>query len=213
MLKITNAILEIIDSNDFLSFGFSENLLNLTQVAKHIKPFIESRIKKEISLQSIIMNLSRISRRKLVISKKSIKFKIDKLTICSWLSCITYQNIIKVEEKIHEIYYLIKKINWYITIAQWANEVTIIFETKFLGDIKEIIKSKEKNLVGNISAIWISFNKIYANIPWLLKNLIQAVSMQWINITEMSSTYTEFTFYIDSKDTSLCFDTLQNKFL
>lgn len=48
---------EIIQNNDFVEDGLYNNYLNLTSFWEYIKPIIEQKIQKEISVSSIKMTL------------------------------------------------------------------------------------------------------------------------------------------------------------
>ena len=210
MLKISDLILEIVEENHLLSAGIAEGILNLSQVARLIHPLLEVRAKKEIKVSAIIMNLSRLTNN--FVKLKEINFSLKKIIVNSGLSIITFPNLPEIDAKVYQVYSFLKKQEGYITISHGGGEITIITEEKYINKIKEIIQFKEKALISNVSSVGVVFDQKYGNESGILYALIQSISMQGINILEISSTYTEFICYIDSKYRSLCFNTLQKKF-
>lgn len=212
MIKISDAIKEVIDNNQILRFGFYHHLLNLTQVANFIKPLIESRAKKTVNSSAILMNLSRLQQTIDKISPKIEKYKIENITVSSNMCTQTFQKNPELHEQINDVYKQIQNENGYIVINEGISEITIIFDKSFKERISEKIKIEAIYENNDVSALGIKFDKKYADIPGLLYFLIQQVTLQNINILEVSSTYTQLTLYINQKDTKLAFDTIFNSF-
>ena len=211
MLKISNAIQEIIDSNQILSFWINEWLLNLSKTAEFILPIIEAKTKKKIKLSALIMNLSRFQKSKNKI-KNIQKFKFNKIFINSDLVSFNFEIVWKIFQNVEKIYKKISEKWWFITVSKWTLEIAIITERKFLNEFEKIFWNSYKNFEENISSIWINFDEKYSETPWMISEILNSISMQWISIKEISSTFTEFIIYIDKKDLNLCFDILERKF-
>lgn len=212
MLKIKDSIKELIENNSFFKFGIYYKLLNLTQVAKFIKPHVQAKTKKKVTNSAILMSLSRIQSE----TKRKIKdsdFKIENITVHSDLCTMTLYNTKQIHEKINKIYSKISENDSFITITEGLNEITIIFENKFLNIIKSSISEKPKYIKEKISSICIKFNPKYIKIPGLLYLIFQQIALQNINIIELNSTETEIILYLETKDTKNAFDTIYNKFI
>ena len=63
MLRISEAVEEIIETHPALRFGFYHGLMNLTKVARFLRPSIEARTKKEVTDAAVLMNLSRLQKK------------------------------------------------------------------------------------------------------------------------------------------------------
>ena len=81
MIKISDALKEIVKSNNFLDYGLSHGILNITQTADWIKPLVEVRTKKNVSKSALIMALSRIMRVKKKILPALEKIKLQNINI------------------------------------------------------------------------------------------------------------------------------------
>ncbi len=213
MNKLSIALDEIIEANSFLQFGLYHQLLNLTHLAVFLKPLIETRTKKDlVSASALTMALSRLQKEKSKQLPPINDFAIENITAHSRLVTITYSREQKFLEHLGSLYHLIQKNNGYISLNQGTNEVTIITDETSARQIRKATKHRPKNITDNLAALSIKYNEKYFTTPGLLYYLMQQISLQGINILEISSTYTEITIYVDQKDLKLLFDTIYNQF-
>lgn len=213
MLKISHSLKEIINSNALLQFGLHHRLLNLSQVAKFVKPLLEAKTKKDIkSSSAILMALSRLQRETKKTIPKMEKFSIINLTVHSGLCTMSFLKSNEFLHGVEKIYSQIQKHNGYITLNQGANEITMIIDEASIIIVQKIVSEKPKNTTKNLAALGIQFDQKYYEIPGMLYYLMQQISLQGINIREISSTYTEIIIYVDQKDIRLLFDTIYNCF-
>jgi len=213
MIKISTAVRDIIDGNSFLKLGLQQNLLNLSAVAGFIQPLVEVRTKKSVQKSAILMNLSRLKSYsdKFVLPKD--QFFIRDLSVRSNLYSISYYRRAALIDKVGEIYDESKKFDSYITMNQGVNEVTFLLGEKLFNKIQKIISDEPKYTIHDLSAITVHFDEKFVDTPGLIYYLIQQLTMQGINICEISSTYTELIMYVKSKDVKLAFDTIYSQFL
>jgi aspartokinase len=209
MIKISDSIKEIVINQPFLRFGLHHRLVNLSSIARFIKPLVEARTKKEVRQTAILMNLSRLQK---TLAQKSIEKKADfsiiNLVIHSGLCSITFTRSKEVYNQLNKFYGEVQNQNGYITFSQGISEITVITNESFLPTIKNIINAKPKYIKAGLSSIGVQFNADYSEVPGLFYFLTQQLTLQNINISEISSTYTELIFYINQKDMRLAFDTL-----
>ena len=60
MIKASDAVREIVDNDPSLKTGLAQQLMNLSQVARHIHATVEARTHKNVHLSAITMALSRL---------------------------------------------------------------------------------------------------------------------------------------------------------
>lgn len=212
MLKIPEAVKEIISKNPFLRLGIAYKLFNLSKLARHIKPLVGAKTKKEIKESAVLMALARLQKEKSIKILKTDEFVFFNLIVHSNLCAVVFLQSQEVLEKIGSVYQEIRKRNGYVNLIQGVNEIAITVDEKLFPLIKNIITEKPKNIQKNLSAIGIQFDRKYYKIPGAIYNVIQQITLQEINIFDISSTFTELIIYIDQKDTRLIFDTLYNCF-
>jgi aspartokinase len=78
--------------------------------------------------------------------------------------------------------------------------------------LREMIREEPVHQHTHLAPVGEQFDRRYARIPGLLYTLLQRVTLQNINLIEISSTYTEIVFYVDEHDTRTVFDTLFQSF-
>lgn len=212
MLKIPDSIRDIIDQNPFLRFGFVNNLFNLTKLAKFISPLIKARSKKDVTDSAILMNLSRLSKLNKKTSPNVDHFKIDSLTVYSDLVLYTFHNFTHTQDKVFELYRELKKNNSYAALTEGASEINLIVEKTYNQKVNDVINEKPKKIFEDLSALVIKFNEKYTEMPGMFYFLIQQITLQGVNLIDLSSTSTELVFYISKKDIKISFDSLQYSF-
>ena len=212
MIRISDALKEIIQSCDFLQFGIAHRLLNLSKVTTYIKPLVEARTKKEVTDAALLMNLSRLQRDYSKIMPQICDFKLDNINMFSNLATITFDKTPNKSKKANKYYQYVKGKDGYINITESSTEITIIVDEKYLEDIKKYLKNDPKYLNKDVVGISVSFTDDYYQQPGIIYILFQQLTLQGINVIELSSTFTELILYIEQKDIKVAFDSLLNRF-
>ncbi len=212
MIKISDAISEIIEKNPILTFAFHHKLLNLTRTAEFLKPLIEARTKKEVRTSAILMNLSRHQKRYEKMALNNENFSVKDISVTADMSTITYPLTDEVIPVINRLYGEIHKKGGRMVITRGTREITIIVNSGFLPLIEKNAGTKFRYKKSNIAAIDIVFDEKYSEIPGLLYALLQQIRLQNINIVEIISTYTELILYVEKDKAKLSFDTIFQSF-
>ncbi len=213
MIKISDALAEIVHQNKIFEFGLNNQLFNLTQLASFIQPMIEARTKKEVKTSALVVALSRLQKKKRKVAPKIQNFEIENISVQSGLCVMSFPKSTQIHECVNKAYNEVFAQNGYFTFSESTSEITIVFENKFCSTIEKFINAKDaKYKNSNISSIIIRFDEKYFEIIGLLHLLIQTTCLQGINLIEVSSTYTEFIFYVDKKDVKIAFETIFQAF-
>ncbi len=212
MIKLSTVLEEICANNPILMQGLSHGLLNLTQVAKWIKPLIEVRAKKEVSLPSILMGLSRLQAHYKMIAPQEARIKIKNIALFPDLVTLTYPFNTTINKSLVQLYLLKQKDNFYIASSQTLTELTLIVDRSKEKLISERFKIKPIFRKENLTAVSLNFDESYVQDVGFIYSIIQSLTLQYINIWELSSTYTHLILYLGQKDVQMAVDTLLMKF-
>ena len=212
MLKITEAVRQMVEGNPLLQFGLHHKLMNLTQVAQYIDPLIEARVKKDAGTSAIVMALSRLQKVMAKNAPQREDFSIKTIDIHTNLATFTYQKTTQTAREIHRLANSIQSKGGYITLAEGMRETTVIIERENLDILHKIVTEPNVHVHENISGIGIDFDEKYTRIPGMYCILLQQLLLQNINMIEITSTFTSLVLYIDERDTRLEFDTLYGLF-
>lgn len=206
-MKLSKIIENIIKKDRQMEFYISNRLINLSQFAKYIKPLISAKVNKDIPVTTIVMALSRIQKKTNFVSEK---FKIGQINLYTELSTFSFNKTPEINQKIQTLFNQAMLNNNYFTISQGTREITIICEKSFL-DEQDLPAPKFTH--ANLSAISIQFHEKYLYTPGFMTAILHKLTMQHINMIELSSTCTELSCYIDHADLKLAFDTLHDCFM
>jgi len=212
MIRITDVLKDIIQGCDMLQFGMAHKLLNLSKAARYLKPLVEARTKKKATSSSILMSLSRLQKHYSRVMPQSSQFKLNNLNIFTDLSTVTFNKTQKISVGTLEFFAHIKKLSGYVNITESGHEITMIFDNKFVGEVKKFVKATPKYINNNISGISVVFDEKHYYQPGMIYTLFQQLTLQGINVIEISSTYTELVIYLERKDMKIAFDSLFNRF-
>ena len=209
MISIKECVDVIVSDNLFLEDSLYNEYLNLSSFALYILPRVEQMTKKEVTIWSIKIALSRISKEK----QKSIPYKricSDNIFVKKNISLISLNNTInsnKLIRKLHSINLWEDKN--YFWVIQWVNEIDIIYSKNLKSWIDDILCNHNIKLkIDNLWAIWIHLDEELLNTMWVIYNLTKKLAFYNINIVNILSTYTEIVFVIKEKDIKKAFEVL-----
>lgn len=213
MLRIGEAIIEILQGSEFLSFGFHHDLFNLTHLAVFIRPMVEARTKKEVQTSAILMNLSRIRRRQKPPPQMLEPFKIDHVRIHANLCSVTLLKTKESHRILNELFGRVLEKAGFITITEGVGEITTILEMDHLPLAEKLLGRRQRTIQQGLAGLGIKFHEKYLSRPGILYMILQRVVFQNINVCEIASTSTEFIIYMKEADIQLAFDSLYQRFV
>jgi aspartokinase len=213
MLKVSDAVREIMEGNALLRFGLHYRLLNLSQVARFIRPMVEARTKKEVRPAAVLMNLSRLQSRLSRKTKPGLpEFFLDKINIHSGLCSLTLYKTRDSHKELNRIFTWIHDRGGFITLTEGVSEITVIIEMENVERVGKMLSEQPRNVHKHLASVGVKFSQKYLAVPGVLHQLMQQVALQNINVVEVASTATEFNIYMDEADVQLAFDSIYQRF-
>jgi len=214
MLKISDAVREILAGHTLLSYGLQYKLFNLSQVARFIKPLVEARTQKEVQESAVLMNLSRQQDKLAQLSPLDLpEFFLDKLSIHSNLCSLTLAKSEASHRALNKLFPVIQERNGFLTITEGMSEIAVIVEDEFYDEVRTWLVEKPRLEHRPIASVTAKFSRRYLNTPGLLYRILHQVTIQNINLIEVASTATEFSIFIDQEDVELAFDSIYRAFV
>jgi hypothetical protein len=201
MIKIHPIVRNIVESEMEALYALSEGYMNMSSYAHRIKPKVEELTKKQVTITSLVVALSRlrkeIKKQKPLIQDVAIKNINTKLP----LSELIYE---RTNKFITELEFLHKEISVseesFFTITIGTTEVDIICSASLEERVAKHFKEKPKIINHGLAAIGISFDPNVFDIPNTFFSLLAVTARARINIEELVSTPTEFIFIVAEKD-------------
>lgn len=201
MIKIQPTVREIVLKELEAYFALTNGYMNMSSYAYRIRPKVELLTKKQVTIASLVVSLSRLRKEfkkgKPLIHEVAIKNITTKLP----LSELAYENS---KEFINRLESLHKNISVsqedFFTTTIGTTEIDIICSSNLENKILKHFKIKPKYINHGFAAIGISFGPEVFDTPNVFFSLLSVTARARINIEELVSTPTEFIIIVAEKD-------------
>jgi hypothetical protein len=203
MIKIQNVVRDLVMRELEACFALTNGYMNMSSYAHHIKPKVEALTKKQVTIASLVVSLSRL-RKEFKKERPLIRdVPITGITTKLPLTEIAYENDAKF---IKELETLHKKIavssEDFFTMTRGTHEVDIICSASLEKKVLKHFKIKPKWVNHNFAAVGISYGPEVFGMPNIFFSLLAVTARAKINIEELVSTPTELVFIVAEKDFS-----------
>ena len=205
MSSISKITEDIVNRSPFLREAMTENLINISSLARKIKPEIEKTAGKEVKEGAIVMAIKRMSPgvyHKLNVRINNVIGGIGDFLVRSDLVDFTYENSESIRMAQSQLIQFLKDDNdCFFTLCKGITETTYIINSKYSEDIKRIfanenLKSHNKELSSITVKLPDTNTETYGVYYYILKHL----AWEGINIEQVVSTSNEFTAIVKSDD-------------
>ncbi|MBI3952610.1 MAG: aspartate kinase [Candidatus Doudnabacteria bacterium] len=201
MRTISQLIEEEIKKEPLIEEGLIRGIVNMSALAKGLKPRIEKVNLKKASIGAIVMALHRLSLR---LNKTAInrKFpKISSFTIQSNLIEFLFNNSNRsfdLQKQVHRLINSRQKQDKFFNLSQGLFETTLIVSNNIAREVGKLIPSKDVNQkIDNLSAIVIRFAEPTAHLPGVYYPVLKALAWENINFIEVISVSNELTLIFE----------------
>ena len=203
MIKIQPIVRDIVLGELEAVFALTNGYMNMSSYAHHIKPKVEMLTKKQVTITSLVVSLSRLrkefKKEKPLIHDVSIKNITTKLP----LSELSYENTGKFIERLESFH---KNISIsqedFFTITIGTTEIDIICSSNLENKVLKHFDIKPKIINHGLAGIGVSYGPEVFNTPNVFFSLLSITARARINIEELVSTPTELIFIVAEKDFS-----------
>jgi len=216
MITVPSAVEQILKKRPFIEEAFSQELINLSSLARLILPEVRELTFKEVKEGAILMALKRLPKTLRSASRiKDVLGKSHDLIARSNLAEFTVLNSdfsVEKHKKIIEEAEETKK--YFLTITQGVFETTIIVSKELKEKIEEILeKGKVISQFDNLSSITIRLPGKTVLTPGVYYTILKYLAWEGINVVEVVSTFSEFTIILENKEVGYAFSLLKSVFL
>ena len=213
MANIGKLTEDIINRSPFLRESLTEELINVSALARKIKPEIEEITKKEIKQGAIIMAIKRMSPgyyHRINLKIKNFMGTLGDFLVRSDLEDFTFENS---ETLILGQAELMKALNddkdAFYTYCRGVNESTVITSTSVTNKLRQIFKNEKlKSHSADLASITIKLPIVNTEISGIYYYILKHLAWEGINIVEVVSTANEFTVVVKSDDIDSAFSVL-----
>ena len=212
-MSIAQAVDKLISQSPFLEEALTDNLINVSSLARKLKPEVENILKKPVQEGAVVMAINRRAPGYYFKISKGIKTFMSKLgdiIVRSDLSDHSFENsptlIVCQRNLIDEIG---TEKNVFCTFSQGIYETTIVTSNSLDSRIEKFF-SKEKLLSRKtgLGSVTIRLPEDNTEISGVYYYILKSLAWGGINIREIISTTNEVSIVFDEKDVHKAFPIL-----
>ncbi len=212
MVTVTDTIRQIILETPFLEDGLADGIINLSALARQMKPRIERELLKPTSESAILMALKRMLPD-IRLSKKVVETfnkDLSDITVRSGLCEYTFVKSATILEKRQQLMQTLRdRQDYFVTFTQGIHEITTILNSSLKPRITEIFAGEEQvSHLDDLAAITLQLTREMVHTPGIHYNILKQLAWQRINVIEVVSTYTEFNIILEKKQIDRSFKLL-----
>lgn len=213
MITVAQAVEGIIKKSPFIEEALFDRLINVSSLARRIKPEVETILRKEIKVGAIVMAINRMSPSDYLRVNERIKEFLQSLgdvLVRSGLSDYTFEHSDELTIKQTKLLKLLhRKKDVFCTFSQGISERTIIISTSFEKEMEKVFKGeKALSIKKDLSSITIQLPKENVEIPGVYYFILKKLAWEGINLVEVISTTNEFTLVVNDEDIDQTFTLL-----
>lgn len=213
MITISQVVEDIIRRSPFLAEALTENIANISSVARRIRPQVQKKLLEEVSEEAVAMALRRMGR-KIKPTASGLKFlkDLNNITVRSNLVEFVFPNSTDIT-KIHQD--VLKKIenkkDVFLNISRGLFESIIVISSDFEKDVEQILKNQNKVLkIEDLSSITIKLPEETITTPGVYYPILKALAWDGLNIIEVISIGSELSILFRSNDADRAFSVIKS---
>ena len=216
MVTIPEIVEEVVRASPFLDEALALGIVNLSALARRIKPDVERGVMKKVQDGAVIIALNRLARRvgQRARRQRSVFKRAPDLTVRSNLMELTYANS---ERMFARQKTLLDRHggrpNVFLTVTQGIRETTIIAGRELRDPIEAIYKGERLiGRIGDLSSVTVLLPHGTATVPGVYHYILKTLAWEGVNIVEVVSTLNEFTIVLGDRDIGRAFSLIKHLF-
>ncbi len=214
MISVKEVAKQLIQKTPFLEEALIDDLINISSLARKLKPQIEKVLKKEIQTGAVIIALKRFKSDYIPLAGEGLKkfvSELGDLIVRSGLMHYTFENSSTIGLRQQELIKHIGEKQSYYSVSRGIFETSIVVSNSLTDIITDFFKDEKLIFTkSNLSSITILLPKKRTETIGFYFYVLKNLSFNKINIEELISTTNEFTIIVKDKDIDRAFSILIN---
>jgi hypothetical protein len=208
--KITE---DLINRSPFLREAMTDDLINISALARKLKNEIEDLAGKEVNEGAIVMAIKRMTPglyHRLNIKITNVMGDLGDFLVRSNLEDFTFENSDAFKSKQASLIEEINKDNdTFFTLCKGVTETTFIVSSQHSETVSRIFKhAKLKSHTKDLASVTVKLPTINTEIYGIYYYILKHLAWEGINIIEIVSTSNEFTVVVKQDDVDKAFKIL-----
>lgn len=213
MKTIAEVVNEEVRKMPFVEEAMADNLINLSSLARLLKPAIEKALLKEVKEGAIVMALKRyapMSPKVIRLKSENVGQYFGDIFVRSGLMTCSYENSGSLTENQTRLLQKVEEsIDSYCSFKQGMYERTLILSEN-LKDFVDAIFCNEKYISGksNLCSVTVKLKESNVEVYGLYYYIFKMIAWHGINVVEVVSTANEFTIVVEEVNINSAFSVL-----
>lgn len=213
MLSIATKVEQIVSESAFLTEGMSLGLINLSELARQLRPQIESDLWKPVGQAAVVMALRRVSERlpqpgqaqQIMIAPRT-----GELTTRTDLTISTYQLSDTSNDCQRQLLALAGPFpGLFVTTTRGVHEVLVVCSRPLVPLVEEAFSGERLlSRVDHISALTLRLNPATHQTPGVYHAVLKKLAWEKISVVNMMCTFSELTILLERSQTGPAFSVL-----
>lgn len=213
MTSIPTVVEEVIKKKPFLESALIEGLVNLSALARKIRPEIEKAAAREVNDGAIIMALNRLVPRLELLSNMKFRRVIENIgdiVVRSNLADLTFANSKSLYQCQAQLLDHVQKTkDAFCTFSQGIGETALVVSSLLVPTVDRLFCNEQQICkTTNLSSITIKLPAENSLYPGVYYYIFKELAWDNINIVELISTTNEFTVVVNDDDIHRAFSIL-----
>ena len=214
MITVPEIVERIVTRTPFLEEALGKGFLNLSAVARHLRPQIEAELFKEVKEGAVVMGLRRLAARLQPHGNALAKVlrNMGDLTLRSGLVEFTFQTSAGLLDRQRQLLHVMaRRRDSFVAMTQGVAEVTMIVSSSAARDVTRLFDGERLIArLDNLSAVTIRLPVKVVKIPGVHYAILKQLAWHDINVVEVVSTYTELSIVLANADVDRAFAVLKS---
>ena len=214
MQTISECVYKLVSHQPFILEALQKGIINISSLARIMKPEIEEILKKDVQPGAIIMSLQRYTQEKEVTISRKLKLCLNNISdifVRSGLSEFTYKNS---ETLFNRYVTFVNKISLsnevFFTYVHGLFETDYVVSNSLVKKFHDFFEKEIKvSVETNLSSITLRLPKMNVQTPGFYYHILQALAWDGINIINIISTTNEFSIIVRDADVEKAFSVIK----
>lgn len=216
MVTIPEIVAEVVRASPFLDEALAQGIVNLSALARRIKPDVERGAMKKVRDGAVIVALNRLARRvgQRARRQRNVFKRAPDLTVRSNLMELTYANSERMFARQKTLFERHGgRPNIFLTVTQGIRETTIIGSRELRDAIEAVYKGERLIArISDLSSVTVLLPPGTAAVPGVYHYILKTLAWEGVNIVEVVSTLNEFTIVLGDRDIDRAFSLIKRLF-
>lgn len=211
MITITQSVEECVRHAPFIEESISRGLLNLSAYARTIRPSIEEKHMKPVTLASVVMALKRLQPRCRAIAAPRYDFvRLKDITVESTYIEYTFRNSQTLSSLHRSLIDLTEKHDLCMNFVQGIHESTLIIHRSLEREVDELAQREVvTGKIPDLTLITIRLPSDTVETPGVYYPILKALAWEGINVIEVISVASELTIVLREGDAQRAFGAIK----